>query len=50
MNWKNLKERLIDIFGGLVILIGICMLLYSVGMAGNNMLNGIETQTCKVAR
>lgn len=53
MNWKKLKERLIDIFGtlvGLVVLAVICMLIYSVGMAGNNMLNGIETQACKVAR
>ncbi len=39
MNWKKLKERLIDIFGtlvGLVVLVCICMLIYSVGMAANN--------------
>lgn len=42
MNWKNLKERLIDIFGllcGLAVLVLICLAIFTIGMAANNVLH-----------
>lgn len=42
MNWQKLKERLAEvavIMGGLVVLVIICLAIFTVGMAASNMLH-----------
>ncbi len=42
MNWKKLKERLAEvalIMGGLFVLVIICLAIFTIGMAANNVLH-----------
>ncbi len=47
MNWQKTRERLAEvavIMGGFVVLVIICLLIFTFGMVANNVLHVVTTQ------